>query len=62
MQNGPLPFRNKQEWGPVYSIINIIIELLREERNTADVGRVTEGNLFEYFITIIRVFLMRNTS
>lgn len=62
MQNGPLPFRNKQEWGPVYSIINIIIELLGEERNIADVGSVAVGDLFEYFIAIILVFLMRNTS
>ena len=62
MQNCPLPFRNKQEWGPVYSIINIIIELLGEERNTADMGIVAVGNLFEYFIAIILVFLIRNTG
>ncbi len=48
--------------GPVYSIINKIIELLREERRNADVGSVAAGNLFEYFIAIILVFPMRNTS
>jgi hypothetical protein len=62
MQNGPVPFRNKQEWGPVYPKIKIIIELLKEERNTTDVGSVAVGTLFEYFIAIIPVFLMRNTS
>ncbi len=62
MQKDPVLFRNKQEWVPVYSIINIIMELLREERNNADVGSVAVGNLFEYFIAIILVFLMKNTS
>ncbi len=62
MQKDPVLFRNKQEWVPVYSIINIIMELLREERNNADVGSVAVGNLFEYFISIIHVFLMKNTS
>ncbi len=62
MQKDPVLFRNKQEWVPVYSIINIIMELLREERNNADVGSVAVGNLFEYFISIINVFLMKNPS
>ncbi len=62
MQKDPALFRNKQEWVPVYSIINIIMELLREERNNADVGSVAVGNLFEYFMAIILVFLMKNTS
>ena len=58
----PVPFRNKQEWGPVYPQINMIIELLGEERNTADVGSIAVGNLFKYFIAIILMFLMRNTN
>jgi hypothetical protein len=62
MQKDSVPFRNKQEWIPVYSIINKIMELLGEERNNADVGSVALGNLFEYFIAIILVFLMKNTS
>ncbi len=62
MQKDPVPFRNKQEWVPVYPKSNIIIELLGEERNTADVGSVAIGDLLEYFIAIILVFLMKNTS
>ncbi len=61
MQNGPVPFRNRQEWGPVYPKINIIIELLGEESNTADEMSFAVEIFFEHFIAIIPVFPIRNT-